>query len=148
FDAADFGMFLELLHTKIGRQKFCLVVEARHDSFCTPDFLALLRKFSMPVLYSEHATYPPIADITGDFVYARLQKGQEKLKTGYPPKALDAWATRAQLWAKGGVPDDLPVIDAKFRPKKEPRDVFIYFIHEAKLRMPAAAMALIERLRR
>jgi uncharacterized protein YecE (DUF72 family) len=148
FDAADFGRFLELLPAKIGRQKLRHVVEVRHDSFCTPDFLALLRKFSMPVVYSEHATYPAIADITGDFVYARLQKGQEKLKTGYPPKALDAWATRAQLWAKGGVPDDLPVIDAKFRPKKEPRDVFIYFIHEAKLRMPAAAMALIERLRR
>ena len=28
----------------------------------------------------------------------------------------------------------------------EPRDTFIYFIHEGKLRAPAAAMALIERL--
>ena len=27
-----------------------------------------------------------------------------------------------------------------------PRDVFIYFIHEGKLRAPAAAIALIERL--
>ncbi|MGB8239337.1 MAG: DUF72 domain-containing protein, partial [Pseudolabrys sp.] len=31
--------------------------------------------------------------------------------------------------------------------KKEPRDVFLYFIHEAKIRAPAAAMALIERLK-
>ena len=31
-------------------------------------------------------------------------------------------------------------------PKAKPRDVFIYFIHEGKLRAPAAAMALIERL--
>ncbi|MGB7455309.1 MAG: DUF72 domain-containing protein, partial [Pseudolabrys sp.] len=30
---------------------------------------------------------------------------------------------------------------------KEPRDVFLYFIHEAKIRAPAAAMALIERLK-
>jgi hypothetical protein len=30
--------------------------------------------------------------------------------------------------------------------KPRPRDVFIYFIHEGKLRAPAAAMALIERL--
>ena len=28
----------------------------------------------------------------------------------------------------------------------KPRDTFIYFIHEGKLRAPAAAMALIERL--
>jgi len=27
-----------------------------------------------------------------------------------------------------------------------PRDVFVYFIHEAKVRAPAAAMALIERV--
>ena len=30
---------------------------------------------------------------------------------------------------------------------KKPRDVFIYFIHEAKIRAPAAAMALIETLK-
>ena len=32
------------------------------------------------------------------------------------------------------------------KPKKQPRDVFVYFIHEAKVRAPAAAMALIERV--
>jgi uncharacterized protein YecE (DUF72 family) len=72
--------------------------------------------------------------------------GDEKLKAGYPPKALDQWAKRAQTWAQGGEPKDLPKVDKKVAPKK-PRDVFIYFIHEAKLRAPAAAMALIERLK-
>lgn len=147
FDAADFGKFLELLPDKVDGRALRHVVEVRHDSFCTGDFIALLRSFNTPVVFAEHASYPAIADITGDFVYARLQKGQEKLKTGYPPKALDDWAKRATLWAKGGAPDDLPVIDAKAKPEKQPRDVFVYFIHEAKVRMPAAAMALIERLR-
>lgn len=147
FDPADFGKFLELLPDNVGKQKLRHVIEVRHDSFCAPDFTALLRSFNMPVVFSEHATYPAIADITGDFVYARLQKGQEKLATGYPPKALDAWAARATLWAKGGAPDDLPLVDPKSKPTKQPRDVFMYFIHEAKVRMPAAAMALIERLR-
>ena len=108
-------------------------------------FIALLRKFGHPVVFAEHATYPAIADITGDFVYARLQKGEEKLKTGYPPKALDQWAARAKTWAQGGEPADLPRVDKK-KPEKAPRDVFIYFIHEAKVRAPAAAMALIERV--
>ena len=122
------------------------VVEVRHDSFKTPAFLALLRKFSIPVVFAEHDKYPAIADITGDFIYARLQKGDEKLKAGYPPKALDGWAARARTWADGGEPKDLPRVE-KASATKQPRDVFIYFIHEAKLRAPAAAMALIERLK-
>ncbi len=146
FDEADFGGFLELLPQKFGGRSLRHVVEVRNDSFKTPAFIALLRKFSIPAVYAEHDTYTEIADITGDFVYARLQKGNEKLKTGYPPKALDAWAARAKTWAKGGEPSDLPRID-KTKPRKKPRDVFMYFIHEAKLRAPAAAMALIERLK-
>ena len=98
-----------------------------------------------PSCYAEHDTYPAIADITADFVYARLQKGDEKLKAGYPPKALDAWARAAKNWAQGGEPSDLPRVDKKYG-RKTPRDVFLYFIHEAKLRAPAAAMALIERV--
>ena len=58
----------------------------------------------------------------------------------------DAWAARAALWAKGESPKDLPLIDPAHKPETKPRDVFLYFIHEGKLRAPAAAMALIERL--
>ena len=145
FDAADFGQFLELLPQNFGGRALRHVVEVRNDSFKTPAFIALLRRFDIGVVYAEHDTYTEIADITADFVYARLQQGDEKLKAGYPPKALDAWAKRTQTWAKGGVPADLPRID-KTSAAKTPRDVFVYFIHEAKLRAPAAAMALIERL--
>ena len=98
------------------------------------------------MVFAEHDTYPAIADVTGDFVYARLQKGDESLKQGYSPKALDAWAKRARDWAAGGEPKDLPKVDKK-APPKQPREVFMYFIHEAKVRAPAAAMALIERLK-
>ena len=38
-------------------------------------------------------------------------------------------------------------MDAKHKLKAQPRDVFVYFIHEGKVRAPAAAMALIERLK-
>jgi uncharacterized protein YecE (DUF72 family) len=145
FDEADFGKFLDLLPPRFDGRALRHVVEVRHDSFKTPAFIALLRQFNMPVVFAEHATYPAIADVTGDFVYARLQKGEEKLKTGYPPKALDQWSKRAQIWAQGGEPKDLPKADKKAAPKK-PRDVFVYFIHEAKVRAPAAAMTLIERV--
>jgi uncharacterized protein YecE (DUF72 family) len=146
FDAVDFGAFLGLLPSKVGDRKLRHVVEVRHASFCTPEFIALLREFSTPVVFAEHDTYPGIADPVGDFIYARLQKGEDTIPTAYPPKALDAWAKRAEAWAKGGTPADLPLTDPDKKPKATPRDVFVYFIHEAKVRAPAAAMALIERV--
>jgi uncharacterized protein YecE (DUF72 family) len=146
FDEMDFGKFLELLPETFNGRALRHVVEPRHDSFKTPAFIALARKFSAAIVYAEHDSYAEIADITTDFVYARLQKGDEKLKAGYPPKALDQWAKRTLTWAKGGEPADLPRVDKKHAANK-PRDVFVYFIHEAKLRAPAAAMALIERMR-
>jgi uncharacterized protein YecE (DUF72 family) len=145
FDPSDFGAFLDLLPREIAGRRLRHVVEVRHDSFCVPEFIALLRQFNIPVVFSEHATYPAIADVTADFVYARLQKGDDGITTCYPLKALDAWAKRLQTWAAGGEPADLPrVTDTAL--KKQPRDVFAYVIHEAKVRAPAGAMALIERV--
>jgi uncharacterized protein YecE (DUF72 family) len=145
FDEADFGKFLELLPRQLEGRALRHVVEVRHDSFCVPGFVALLRQHEIPVVFSEHAKYPAISDVVGDFVYARLQKGNDDLKTCYPPKALDAWAGRLQLWASGGEPDDLPRVD-KTPAIKQPRDVFAYVIHEGKVRAPAGAMELIARL--
>ncbi len=146
FDEADFGKFLELLPPKLGSTRLRHVVEPRHASFLTPKFIALLRQFSISPVYAEHETYPAIPDPVGDFVYARLQKGDDNIPTCYPPKALDQWAERAKAWAKGGAPKDLAPVDPKAKVKAEPRDVFVYFIHEGKVRAPAAATALIERL--
>lgn len=146
FDAADFGAFLELLPRKVGTHRLRHVIEPRHDSFCVPEFVALARQHEVPIVFAEHAQYPAIADVTGDFVYARLQKGKDEVKTGYAPKALDAWAKRALAWAEGSTPADLPLIDETHKPPKKPRDAFIYFIHEGKVRAPHAAMALMERI--
>jgi uncharacterized protein YecE (DUF72 family) len=146
FDEADFGAFLALLPEKAGGKKLRHVVEVRHDSFRTPAFVALLRKFGVAVVYAEHHKYPGIADVTADFVYARLQKGEDDIPTAYPPKALDAWTGRLKSWAAGKEPADLPRVDEKHKPKAEPRDVFAYIIHDGKIRAPAGAMAIIERL--
>ena len=58
FDEADFGKFLELLPRKLEGRALRHVVEVRNDSFCTPDFIALLRKFETPVVFAEHGKYP------------------------------------------------------------------------------------------
>lgn len=146
FEEADFGAFLALLPKSADGRPLRHVVEVRHDSFRVPAFTALLRKHEIPVVFAEHATYPAIADVTADFVYARLQKGKDEIATGYPAKVLDQWARRVRAWGEGSEPDDLPRIHNK-PAKKRPRDVFVYFIHEGKVRAPAAAMALIERVK-
>jgi uncharacterized protein YecE (DUF72 family) len=146
FDAADFGKFLELLPRQLDGRGLRHVVEVRHSSFCAPDFIALLRRFATPVVFAEHGSYPAISDVTGDFVYARLQKGDDEIKTCYPPKQLDAWANRFKTWADGGEPDDLPRVDPA-KTTKAPRDVFAYVIHEGKVRAPAGAMELIARVK-
>ena len=146
YDEADFGKFLELLPQDFDGHKLRHVVEVRHASFGVPAFATLLRRFGIAACFSEHVTYPAIPDVTADFVYARLQKGEDNIQTGYPPKALDAWVERVKQWAGGGAPDDLPCLDPAAKPRKQARDVFVYFIHEGKVRAPAAAMALIERL--
>jgi uncharacterized protein YecE (DUF72 family) len=148
FDAADFGKFLELLPAKADGRRVRHVVEVRHPSFRTAEFVSLLRQFGIPVVFTDHATYPSMADVTGDFVYARLQKGEDSVPTAYPAEELDAWAGRLRLWAKGKIPTDLPRIDAATEPRTlADHNVFVYFIHEGKIRAPAAAMALIERLK-
>jgi uncharacterized protein YecE (DUF72 family) len=148
FDAADFGKFLELLPAKADGRALRHVVEVRHASFCTPEFVVLARRFGTPIVFTDHVTYPSLADATGNFIYARLQRGKDTIPTAYPPKEITAWTGRLQAWARGEAPADLPQVDPAHAPHKAaPRDVFVYVIHEGKIRAPAAAMALIERLK-
>jgi uncharacterized protein YecE (DUF72 family) len=144
FDPDDFGAFLALLPKSLQGQPLRHVVEVRHGSFCVPEFIALLRKHEVPAVFAEHATYPAIPDPVGDFVYLRLQKGKDSIATCYPPRELDAWAKRAETWAKGSTPKDLAQIGDGKAAKAAPRDVFVYFIHEGKVRAPAGAMELIK----
>jgi uncharacterized protein YecE (DUF72 family) len=142
FDETDFAAFLELLPKEFQGTRLRHVVEVRHASFCVPEFIRLLRKHETPVVFSEHETYPAIADVTGDFLYLRLQKGEDSIATAYPEKAIADWAARLQGWLAGKAPADLPHIEAA-PAKTKPRDIFAYFIHEGKVRAPAGAMALI-----
>jgi uncharacterized protein YecE (DUF72 family) len=135
-----------LLPDKFDGRAIRHVVEVRHDSFRVPEFTSLLRKFALPVVFTDHVKYPNMADITGDFVYARLQRGKDTVPTAYAPKELDAWAGRLRSWAQGKTPDDLPRVDPAAKAKNTSREVFAYVIHEGKVRAPAGAMALIERL--
>jgi uncharacterized protein YecE (DUF72 family) len=144
FDAADFEGFLELLPEKQDGIALRHALEVRHESFCVPEFVALARKHNAAIVFADSQKYPAIADVTADFVYARLQSAQEKIETGYSAADLKKWAACAEAWEKGEAPKSLDLI-AK-APAKKKRDVFVYMINGAKERAPAAAMGLIKLL--
>jgi uncharacterized protein YecE (DUF72 family) len=144
FDPDDFAGFLKLLPKSVDGNKVRHAVEVRHDSFKSPDFIALAREHEVAIVLAADSEFPQIADITAPFVYARIMGTSEGEAAGYSKKALDAWAKRAGALAEGKVPDDLSTVD---KPGKAgPHEVFLYVISGYKERNPAAAMALIERL--
>jgi uncharacterized protein YecE (DUF72 family) len=145
FEPDDFEAFLALLPKKADGIALRHVVDVRNESFMTTEFLALARRYKVATVFADADKFPSFADLTSDFVYARLMSSESAIPTGYADAALDAWAERAQLWAKGSTPEDLPSLEAPAA-KGQPRDVFVYFINGAKERAPAAAMALLKRL--
>jgi uncharacterized protein YecE (DUF72 family) len=145
FDPDEIRAFLMLLPTSQSGIPLRHALEVRHESFCTREFVAMARAAGVAIVYADHETYPEIADVTADFVYARLQRAQADEPTGYGEKALDRWAEVARGWAAGECPAGLNYV-SKAKPAKQPRELFAFFISGAKERNPAAAKALIERL--
>jgi uncharacterized protein YecE (DUF72 family) len=145
FDPGDFEEFLKLLPKEVDGRAIRHVVEVRHDSFRSSDFIALLREHGVAAVIAAHSSYPQIADPTAPFVYARLMGTRETMESGYSAAALDRWAARARAWACGGAVDGLDYVEGQKSDGKA-RDVYIYVINGYKVRNPAAAMALLERL--
>jgi uncharacterized protein YecE (DUF72 family) len=145
FDADEIKAFLRLLPEKRDGLKLRHALEPRHESFKSPDFVALVRAAGVAIVFADHETYPGIADLTADFVYARLQQAKEAQATGYSPAALDGWAKVAKGWAKGESPAGLDYLSGETA-KVTPREVFAFFIAGDKVRNPAAAEALTKRL--
>ena len=130
FEHDDFARFLDLIPDAQNGLPLRHALEPRHESFRDPAFYELARARNMAIVFADSDGYPGIDKSTADFTYARLQRSVEVEPTGYTPAALDRWAETARGWAQGGC------------------DVFVFFISGAKVRNPAAAMALIERLGR
>lgn len=142
FEPADFEGFLDLLPKEHQGLKLRHALEVRHRSFAVAEFVALARKHEMAICYAHHHDYPEMADVTADFVYARLQKGADDIPTAYATPELGAWGERLKRWAAGGAPGDLPLAAPDQDAPAHPRDVFAYIIHEGKIRAPQGAMAL------
>ena len=128
FDRDDIAGFIDLLPETLDGRAVRHVIEPRHRSFEDDAFFDLCRARNIAVVFEDSDDYPCIDVATADFAYARLQRMSEEVPTGYDDAALDGFATRARDWAGKG-------------------DAYIFMINGAKVRAPAAALALQERLR-
>ena len=122
-------------------------VEIRHESFKTPEFVKLLRRYNVALVVADTAgKWPFLEDVTADFVYARLHGDEQLYVSGYTPAALDRWAARVKAWRKGGeVPDAAHASDERAA-KRRARDVYVYFDNDVKVRAPFDAIGLAQRV--
>ena len=128
FDGDDISAFIDLLPEQLGGMRLRHAIEPRHKSFDDDRFFALCRARNIAVVLEDSADYPTIEAATADFAYARFQRMSEDVPTGYDAAALDGFADKARQWRKAG------------------RDAYIFMINGAKVRAPAAAIALQERV--
>ena len=128
FDADDIAAFIDHLPDEVEGIKVRNVIEPRHESFRDERFFELCRARNVAVVFEDSDDYPCIEADTADFAYARLQRMNEDIVTGYDDAALDGFANRARNWSQGD------------------RDVYVLMINGAKVRAPAAALAMQQRL--
>ena len=129
FDADDIAGFFKALPHELDGIRLRHAIEPRHESFRDERFYDLCRKRDVAVVFGDDDEFPCIDADTASFRYARFQRMREEVSTGYEEARLDEFAKRMDGWAKIG------------------RDVYAFLINGAKVRAPAAALALQERLR-
>jgi uncharacterized protein YecE (DUF72 family) len=127
FDRDDIEAFIDLLPEKLEGIALRHAIEPRHASFSDEKFFELCRARNIAVVFEDSDEYPCIEADTADFAYARLQRMHEDVDTGYSGAALDAFAERARQWRARG-------------------DAYIFMINGAKVRAPAAALALQDKI--
>jgi uncharacterized protein YecE (DUF72 family) len=128
FDSEDIAAFIKLLPDTLDGIPLRHAIEPRHESYRDEKFFDLCRDRDVAIVFGDDDEFPCIDADTASFAYARLQRMREEVPTGYDDKALDSFADRARHW------------------QHEKKDAYIFMINGAKVRAPAAAIALQNRL--
>lgn len=144
FDPEDFQAFLDLLPTSHEGHSLQHAVEVRHESFCTPEFVEMIRAKGVAAVVAADGDFPQIADPTAPFIYARIMGTTEEEPLGYSVAAQELWLRRIKTWASGDLPEDMNYCGAG--ETTSARDVYLYVISGHKIRNPQAATSLIEGL--
>lgn len=122
-------------------------VEVRHESFVTPDFIRLLRKYRIAWVVADTPNpWPLYEDVTADFVYMRLHGSTELYNSRYTGEELERWARFIAAWRGGGEPEDARRICPARSRQRGGRDVFCYFDNTDKRHAPENARELMRLL--
>jgi uncharacterized protein YecE (DUF72 family) len=121
-------------------------VEIRHKSFATPEYVSLLRENNIALVVADSVKWPCLMDVTADIVYCRLHGSEKLYASGYTPDAIDLWAHRILAWSRGEEVTDGTRIHPDPGPRRDSRDVFVYFDNDLKVRAPFDAQSLSKRI--
>lgn len=128
FDHDDIAGFLHQLPPCHDGVPLRHAIEPRHESFRDERFFKLCRDHGVAIVFDDHEEFPSIDADTASFSYARLQRMSEDIETGYEAAALERFADRARSHQLAG------------------KDAYLFMINGAKVRAPAAALALQRQL--
>ena len=115
----------------------------------------MLRAHNIGLVVADTVEWPLLFDATSDFVYVRLHGSEQLYASGYEDAALDLWAQRVVDWASGRTPSVATSPIARPNQARcaspdcadvQPRDVFVYFDNDAKVRAPFDALGLRSRV--
>jgi uncharacterized protein YecE (DUF72 family) len=117
-------------------------IEIRHESCAAAEFVDLLREYDIGLVVADTVDWPLLMDVTSDFVYCRLHGSEQLYASGYEDAALKKWAVRVAAWAQGGESPDGTFAHTDRSGSSKPRDVYVYFDNDAKVRAPFDAKKL------
>lgn len=129
FDRDDVSRFFALLPRAQDGVPLRHAIEARHPSFADESFRDAAREAGVAVCHHDGGGEAGLGVPTADFIYARLVRARPDELFGYSPEEIDALAAEASRSADAG------------------QGGFIFFINGAKEKSPAAALALLSRIR-
>lgn len=130
FRPDDLEAFLRLLPREVQGLPLRHVLDVRHPSFATEEYLELLARHGCTTVYTDSEKFPSIPHARSELAYLRLMRSEADCATGYPPEELAKWVRGAREWVDAG----------------ERNEAFVFFINGAKERAPHAAMEFLRQL--
>jgi uncharacterized protein YecE (DUF72 family) len=131
FRPDDLEQFLRLLPREVQGRPLRHVLDVRHPSFASEQYLELLARHDCTTVYTDSDKFPQIPHARSDLAYLRLMRSVPEVPTGYAPEQIAPWVRGAREWV---------ALDAR-------KEAFVFFISAAKERNPAAAMEFLRQLR-
>jgi uncharacterized protein YecE (DUF72 family) len=130
---------LRVDHSRAMRHAF----EIRDARMLQESSIRMLRRHGHALVFADTAGRHPYAeDITAGFIYVRLHGAKELYASGYDEQTLRWWKRRILRWHRGEQMKTGPRITELVPPRRETRDVYVFFDNDRKVHAPFDALAL------